>query len=221
MTKLIVILGFAVAFVAGLAIGMRKQAAIAPVQPPIEPTTPQTREARPRGGGPGWLSSELKLTTQQQEQMRQIWSDMASRGGRDHDDKRGKARRDRDEAIAALVARLPAEEKAAYEKIHRDYAEQNAALDKEMRSRFERAVERTKAMLTDEQKVKYEAIINRGPGPGPGPGWDRRGSPGTRENDRGQRGEPPPGSPKTRTHRPQDDERATSRPAAEQKPPIP
>src|SRR5262245_17234543 len=95
MTRVVVILGFLVAFAAGLAVGAgylgnRNAVGAGP--------GPSTRPMRDRG----WMERELNLTAEQKEQMRKIWSDLA-RGGFPHDDKRRQLRRERDEAIAALV----------------------------------------------------------------------------------------------------------------------
>jgi hypothetical protein len=55
--------------------------------------------------------------------------------------------------------------------VQEDYVERVAALEKEMRSAFDAAVERTRQVLTPEQRAKYEALLrrqqwDRGPGPG-------------------------------------------------------
>lgn len=147
MAKLILILGFVTAFGAGLVVGVNlhgREAAAAPA-------------TQPSGRG-GFLASELNLTAEQQEQMKKIWSDTARRGGREHEDRRRQYRKERDDAVAALVK---PEEKEKFEAALKVYADRNAALEKEMRSSYEASVERTKLILTPEQRTKYEEILKK------------------------------------------------------------
>src|SRR5207248_6231379 len=116
MTKIVVMLGFAMAFAAGLAVGLEmRQTAVA--------AAPTTRPGR----GHGWLVTELGLTPQQQEQMRTIW-DAVPRGGHDQDDRRKEYKRQRDEALTALVR---PEDRARYDRILKTFSEQMDALDKQ------------------------------------------------------------------------------------------
>ncbi len=133
-------------------------------------------------GGPGgsWLASSLSLTAEQEQEVLKIWRGLERTGRQEEQDKRKALQAKRDESIKALV---PADKHAELEKIHEAYAQQNTELSDQRRKAFEGAVEKTKAILTDEQKVKYEEILARRPGPG-GPG-----GPG------GRRG---PGGPETR-----------------------
>ncbi|HEX8520746.1 MAG TPA: Spy/CpxP family protein refolding chaperone [Tepidisphaeraceae bacterium] len=155
MTKLVVIVGFVVAFAAGLVVGVslesRKATAAAPT------TAPTTR---PRGGPEGFLARELNLTPQQQEQMRQIWSEFApGRSGREGaEDPRRQFRKERDEALISLI---PVEKKDQYEAIQKKYSDQNAAMENQRRDRFDNAVNKTKAILTPEQREKYDAFLSR------------------------------------------------------------
>jgi Spy/CpxP family protein refolding chaperone len=152
MTRIIVISGFLIAFVAGAISGI-------------------AWTHRPAGGPEGdrrsrdsWIAKELSLTPDQQTQMKEIWSEMS--GG--HNDSRGKrdqVRRQRDEAIAALI---PEASKAALDAIHQSYRQQMEELEAEGRKRFEKAVEKTKKILTAEQLKKCEELLTRGPGPGRG-----------------------------------------------------
>lgn len=180
MTRVIVSLGFLLTFAAGLVVGMRagpvRSADPADPAPPTAADRPTTR--------PGWLTSELQLTTEQQQQMRAIWSEAARHGGRDQDEKRRQLRRERDAAIAALVGE---DHKASYDAIVKAYADGMAQLEAEWRARFQRAVEQTRAILTPEQQAKYELILSRhaqdgGRGPGAFPGRPR--GPGSRESTR-------------------------------------
>jgi Spy/CpxP family protein refolding chaperone len=181
MTKLVVIAGFLIAFSAGLAVGMFRRESQAT---PVTPVAAQTRPARPDRS---WLVNELSLTPPQEEQMRQIWSATAQWGGRQTEERRRQFRKERDEAILALI---PPADRPRYDAIQQTCAEQTAALDREWRNSFQTAVEKTKQMLTPEQREKYEAILKR------------------HTPDRGPRG----GSGRETDRNRQDGDRATSRP---------
>lgn len=145
MAKAVVIVGFVVAFAAGLVVGFESRQKVA------QPTTRPSHHT-------GWLAAELNLSPQQQERMREIWSKTAERGGRDRENRRRQLYRQRDEAIAALIR---PEDKPRYEEILKSHADQLAALDREWRGSFQASVERTKEILTAEQRVKYEELLRR------------------------------------------------------------
>jgi Spy/CpxP family protein refolding chaperone len=151
VTRLIVIVGFVVAFSAGFLIG------ISPAGNRIEPATEQTSERRGRGPE-SWLAEQLSLTSDQQKQMKDIWSEVAKRGGRHQREERSRLRKERDEAIAALIRE---EDRAAYEQIVKEFEEKNRAMDAEARAAFQQAVARTKEILTPEQRQKYEEILSK------------------------------------------------------------
>jgi uncharacterized membrane protein len=174
MTRLVVIVGFLVAFAAGLVVGSAWQQPVAGANTPAPGATtgPTTR----RGRGPeGWLAQQLELTPDQVKQLESIWSDTARRGNRDHMQKRMQIRKDRDDAIVQLMADSP--QRDAYQKILDEYAARNEKLEAEWRSAFQQAVENTKAMLSPPQREKYEALLARQDW---GPDRDR--------GDRGERG---------------------------------
>ena len=146
MTRLIVVIAFAVAFAAGLTVGRQHTL-------PASIAEPTTRGSH-RGGG--WLTSQLNLSSEQQKIMDGIWSATANRGGREMDQQRRQLRKERDEAVAGLIK---LEDKPAYEAVMKRYADAGAELDREWRDRFEKAVEQTKAMLNAEQRSKYEELL--------------------------------------------------------------
>jgi Spy/CpxP family protein refolding chaperone len=161
MTRLVVLLGFAVSFSAGLMVGLISDHG---------PSKPDDKPPRDRSS---WLAEQLKLTPEQIRQMQEIWSETARRGGREQGDRRQQLRRQRDEAIAALV---PESRRQDYERILAEYAAANEAIENEWRGSFDRAVARTKEILTPEQRERYEQLLSR-------QGWDGPGS--------GPRGRPP------------------------------
>ena len=153
MAKVLLIVGFAIAFGAGWMLSSgyeRRQRQEQQVQMPTT-TAPSTRPSRR-----GFLASELSLTVDQNEKMKVIWSDMAHRGGREEWDRRNLFRKERDEAIAALIR---PEDKEKLDQVQNSYSDRNTAMDKEMRSSYESAVEKTKAILGPEQLKKYEEFL--------------------------------------------------------------
>jgi Spy/CpxP family protein refolding chaperone len=185
MTRMVVLAGFLVSFAAGLMVGWGTDEG------------PKPGPGGPGGPGPGgrgdrgsFLARELQLTEEQRKQMDEIWSETARRGGpRDGYDQRQQLRRQRDEAIVALI---PAERRADYDRILTEHTAANEALEAQWKQRFQQAVERTRAILTPPQQEKYDSLLKR-------QGWDGR------DRDRGDRGErgrpppPPPGPPSTQS----------------------
>src|SRR5437868_3006360 len=102
-TKLMVLAGFCVAFAAGVVAGMSGRDLLRPANAAPSGATPTTGPGGPHhggsGGGPGWLAKELNLSPEQQEQMRQIWSETARRGRGERDEQRRQYRKDREDAI--------------------------------------------------------------------------------------------------------------------------
>jgi Spy/CpxP family protein refolding chaperone len=156
MAKLVVILGFLLAFAAGMVIGSRSHGlfdrsdATTSRQPATAPS-----ERRSRGG---WLSQELGLSAEQRTQLDKIWSAIASRGGSDHEDRRREYRRERDTAIADLV---PPGRLGEYDQIINTYQDRVAALETETREAYQQAVEQTRAILTPDQRTRYEEILKK------------------------------------------------------------
>jgi len=191
VTKLVVIFGFIMAFVAGLIVGVNRPQQVTDTNPLAvpPPTTRQSRESE--------LDTLLNLRPEQRAEMKTIWSEMADRGRKQHEDLRRDLRKQRDDKIQAL---LSPEQKAQFEQVQKEYAEQTMAMDREMRANFEASVKATKALLDPDQRVKYDEWLEkrqwgrgpRGPG-GPGGGGGDRGGPGGDRGpgDRGPGGGPP------------------------------
>ena len=177
-TKLMVLVGFCVAFAAGVVAGRGRGVmnGASTSTPNVTPTTgPGPHHGGP--GGPGWLAKELSLTSEQQEQLRQIWSETATRGRGEREDQRRQLRKDREDAIAALVR---PEDKDKFQQIQDTYTKKMEELDQQWRASFDNAVRKTKEILTPDQRTKYEELLKRNQ-------WDRGGPPG------GPRGDRPPG----------------------------
>jgi Spy/CpxP family protein refolding chaperone len=184
-TKLIVIAGFIIAFAAGLMTGMQHRQTVTVVEPSTMPSTRPQFRGRNNRGDPGIVIRELGLTPEQSAKMREIWSEVAMRGGPNQEDARRKLRQQRDEQMLALV---PEANRAQYEQVQTDFAENIAKLDQEFRSAYDQAIEKTKKILSPEQRMIYEKILERNQ-------WDRnrggRGGPGRggrRDEDRDRSG---------------------------------
>lgn len=150
MTRLIVVTGFIVAFLAGVMAGVT-------VMPkPHGPNAPGP------GGRESFLANQLGLTADQQTKMKQIWQDVSRRGGGpDGRNQRGQLRREQEEAVAKLIR---PEDKTAYDKIVADFRKRVEQIDADNKKNFQQAVEKTKAILDPDQLKKYEAILAKPPG---------------------------------------------------------
>ena len=145
-TRIIVVVGFVIAFVAGAVVGL--QLRTTPVQATVQPV---------QGQRPSWLRTELNLTNEQNEQMKAIWENLHN-SGRSYEDRRHRLRDERDESIAALLAPSVMGD---YDRILADYSNKLTALGQERDKAFQEAVEKTKKILTPDQRTKYEEFLKR------------------------------------------------------------
>jgi Spy/CpxP family protein refolding chaperone len=191
VAKLVVIIGFVIAFAAGLTVGLATRttglAGLAPHAPGATATT------RPSGGrGARFLIDALDLTPQQAQQLSRIWS--AAPGPHEFDERRSQIRHERDDAILALV---PASDRARYDQVQQIYKEQIESVNHELRASFDQKVAQTREILTPEQQSRYDAILKQHQAE-----RESRGRGGSFSNGPGRRG----------------DDHATSRPAAASNP---
>ena len=152
-----VLIGVAVlALGAGVAAGMlaSRAAPSATGTPTTGPATASTIDRTP-------LVQELNLSLDQRDQMRQIWEGVR---GQVHDTFTDAQRlqRQRDDA---LVAMLTDEQKAQFEKISQDYKNQFDDLGRKRDMVFRSAVERTRQLLNDDQRRRYDQILKSAVGP--------------------------------------------------------
>lgn len=192
MSKVVVILGFLVSFAAGLTVGWRVIPRTATILAGASGEARPSRggassQSRSSGGfqdrGPtGWLTAVLKLSTDQQEKMKQIWSETAHEGRREREERRQSLKRERDESVKSLMAETG--RKGDFDKINETYQSGLTELDNEWKAKYQAAVERTKAILTDEQRKKYEEILSRHAGNPNGTQPGSRGNGSGENNDR-------------------------------------
>jgi len=183
--------GFVLAFAAGGAVGIL--AGPEAVPPPREP--------RP-GPGP-FLGHELRLSPEQQEQMKRIWDETVGRHEKRWEQQRMELMKQRDEQMAAFQAGLSDEQRERFRQIDADFRQGMGQSMEEKGRLVQQAVEQTRSILTDEQKKRYEEMrwLRRPPRHGPGGPPDgpfhpgRPGGPGAGRPDEpgpGRRGEGPP-----------------------------
>ena len=100
--KVIILAGFLITLGAGWVMGLLTRQKVVDRPPPHRPT----------------LVEELRLSPAQAEQLKQIWESMPREARRHQDDLRQGVRKERDDAVVALLT--PAQ-KTAYEKIQEQY----------------------------------------------------------------------------------------------------
>ena len=123
----------------------------APQPPPMPPATEKS------------LADELQLTPDQREQMRGIWEGVREQVHKAFDDAQD-LQRQRDERIVAM---LSDEQKAQFQKMSREFADRYDQLARERDEAFNSAVEKTKKLLNESQRKKYEEILRTHVRPGP------------------------------------------------------
>jgi Spy/CpxP family protein refolding chaperone len=115
-----------------------------------------------------WIADQLKLTSQQRQEMDAIWAD-AKIQMQDLGRQRHELDQQRDKAVRDL---LTPEQQAAYDKIFSDYHDQRAVLDQQRADVMHDADLRSRTLLDDAQKATWDELTkqfeeHRGPhGPG-------------------------------------------------------
>jgi hypothetical protein len=132
----------------------------------VEPPPP------PAGHSPSWLQDQLALSGDQRQQMDAIWAEVKQEMGTDRD-RRREFDRERDEAIQNL---LSDQQKLIYQEIYNEYHTKRQQMENTRDALIKNAEERSRAMLSDSQKVRWDQLSKdmhghrSGPGSGPGPG---------------------------------------------------
>ena len=112
------------------------------------------------------LMRELNLTPEQRTQMREIWSGLRGAMRRDRRKRRDALREERNDAIRSL---LNENQVPKYEDILQEYSRKMDELAEQRKKRFDEAVKRTKSILTEEQRAKYEELLKKRRKDGPPP----------------------------------------------------
>ncbi len=116
------------------------------------------------------FSKQLKLTAEQEAQIREIWAKMLEGGPRD-DRRRAELRDERDAQMAAM---LTAEQRGKYQQIQSEYQSGIRSVEADRDAAFADAEAKTRDLLTTEQGRKFDEMMHRGGpragmGPPPGP----------------------------------------------------
>lgn len=145
----LVVFGFVVALAAGAVLGVAQERA---------------RRAPAEGS---WLAMQLNLTPEQQEQIRQVWSEVQSLSGREYRDRRAALAKERETQVRAL---LTDEQRSRFEEILAEYQRKVDALAAERERAVQAAIEKTKMLLDERQRAKYEQLLKEREMGGPPPG---------------------------------------------------
>jgi cell division protein ZapA (FtsZ GTPase activity inhibitor) len=143
-TKIIIFITFVLAMGAGVAVGMLGARTVPARVPPGDPQS--------------WLVSELQLSPDQQVKMKQIWQEMLQDKGRQYGEEMRQLQQQRDAAIAALMT---PDQKEQYTKINQDFAARTREVWQRMERDFSAAADRTKQILDDRQKEKFQAMMDK------------------------------------------------------------
>lgn len=137
-TRTILIASFVLVFLAGIPFGWT-----------IERRTDSPDER-------SWLGRRLDLTSEQEKEISQIWSEVSQTS---HSERRDAIRTRSDERDDEIRAILTDEQKTSFEEIVAKHREARREYFGHVRAINDEAVEKTKALLSDEQRAKYEAMI--------------------------------------------------------------
>jgi hypothetical protein len=141
-TKAIFGLAFVLAISAGVALGMLTARA-------------KPAPAAPRGN---WMVDQLQLSAEQQKQMEEIWGNLLREKGREYGEQGRQLQMQREADIAGL---LSTDQRGAYDEINQKYAMKGAELWKRFEREFVGATEKTRAILNENQKKKFDAMIEQ------------------------------------------------------------
>jgi Spy/CpxP family protein refolding chaperone len=116
---------------------------------------------RLRTSGPGASSAplavQLKLSSEQAGQIRTVWEDVS----KTDDDCLREAQKIQAGQVQALLNLLTDEQKAKFGIMNQDFARQFAELAIRRQAAFKDGLSKTEAMLTPEQRTKYEQIVQQ------------------------------------------------------------
>jgi hypothetical protein len=111
-----------------------------------------------------FLSEQLQLTADQRSQMKQIWEAMREKSR----ECLGNAQTLQNQREEAIVKLLSKEQKNDYEQIGQDYQTKFQKLNEQRDAAFALAVDKTRKILSDTQRRKYEEILKERIGRVPG-----------------------------------------------------
>ena len=152
--KIVVVVGFLIAFGAGLVVGLQ-------VRRPVPAAAPAAER--------WWLTAELDLTPQQEQQAKAIWARIRQQHG-EMESRRRAIREQRDQAVKALLTDT---QRAEYDAILESYAQQMSQMGQAHRQIWQDGMNSIRALLTESQQQKFDTMREkwrsewRRPGSGP------------------------------------------------------
>ena len=144
-TKSVIFLAFLLAMGAGVAVGMLGSRSL-----PSNTT--------PGHDASTWLANELQLTPDQQQKMNRIWSEMLASKGRQYGEQFRALQQQREAAIAALMTE---QQQVQCNKLNEEYAGKWRDLWKRMEQDFSAAADKTRQLLNDTQRKRYDALLEK------------------------------------------------------------
>jgi uncharacterized membrane protein len=141
-TKTIIAIGFVAALLGGTAAGVLLSRYVQPAPPEVAPANAP-------------LSAELQLSADQQAHIRQIWENVQTLNQGSYE--AGQMLNHwRDDEVMKL---LSDDQKKEFEKINGQYQERYTAMTAKRELAFKDAVARTKHLLNEDQRRRYEQIL--------------------------------------------------------------
>ncbi len=137
-TKIHIIISFILIFLAGLAFGY--------VFGFKQKMAPQRT----------WLAQELDLNTEQEKKIKEIWTAVVQKTGSTPDEEKIKIAAERDRKVLEI---LNPEQVPDYSKIQEEFGNNIKSLANDRKTAISGAVEQTKKILTEEQRIKYETLL--------------------------------------------------------------
>jgi len=150
-TKAIILMAFVLALAAGAALG--RLSSRATPRPP---------------GGQSWLIAELDLTHDQQQKMNAIWTDMMQNQGRQFGERMRALQQEREAAFANLLTDA---QKQEYTQINEQFAQRSREMWKQIDEQFSAVAEKTRLILNETQRPKFDALVKKFRAEGPGFNW--------------------------------------------------
>lgn len=138
------------------------------------------------GRSRSWLADQMNLSPQQRQRMDAIWSGTKQKIHQTFE-KQHEIDHQRDAAILAL---LTPSQKTAYDKIEASHQAARAQLDKQRAALVHDANQRSRALLSDEQKARWDGLSKQMPVPwrhGPHGPHGPHGRPATQPNNSNRR----------------------------------
>jgi hypothetical protein len=103
------------------------------------------------------LSAELRLSADQRDQIRQIWEQVRTQNQASVEDAES-INAWRDNQVLKL---LTDDQKKEFQKIHLEYYDRWTAMNSKREQAFREAVAKTKQLLNEDQKKRYDQILER------------------------------------------------------------